>query len=59
MALPKVPLLFTKPRTALADPFPAMTPILKCAQDGTGDYEAELGVVIEKSGPRGEKQKGP
>jgi 2-keto-4-pentenoate hydratase/2-oxohepta-3-ene-1,7-dioic acid hydratase in catechol pathway len=50
MALPKVPILFTKPRTALADPFPAVINIPKCAQDGTSDYEAELCVVIGKSG---------
>ena len=50
MALPKVPMLFTKPRTALADPYPADTRIPKCAQDGTSDYEAELCVVIKKAG---------
>lgn len=50
MELPKVPILFTKPRTALADPYPAAIPIPKCAQDGTSDYEAELCVVIGKSG---------
>lgn len=50
MALPKAPIMFTKPRTALADPYPAVTPIPKCAQDGTSDYEAELCVVIGKSG---------
>jgi 2-keto-4-pentenoate hydratase/2-oxohepta-3-ene-1,7-dioic acid hydratase in catechol pathway len=50
MALPKAPILFTKPRTALADPYPAVIPIPKCAQDGTSDYEAELCVVIGKSG---------
>lgn len=50
MALPKAPILFTKPRTALADPFPSAIPIPKAAQDGTSDYEAELCVVISKSG---------
>jgi len=50
MTLPKAPILFTKPRTALADPFPAALNIPKCAQDGTSDYEAELCVVIGKSG---------
>jgi 2-keto-4-pentenoate hydratase/2-oxohepta-3-ene-1,7-dioic acid hydratase in catechol pathway len=50
MALPKAPILFTKPRTALTDPYPAAIPIPKCAQDGTSDYEAELCVVIGKSG---------
>lgn len=50
MDLPKAPVLFTKPRTALADPYPAVIPVPKCAQDGTSDYEAELCVVIGKSG---------
>ncbi|KLP06380.1 bifunctional 4-hydroxyphenylacetate degradation enzyme [Fusarium fujikuroi] len=42
--------VFTKPRTALADPFPAAITIPKCAQDGSSDYEAELCVVIGKTG---------
>ncbi|KAL6245942.1 hypothetical protein RBB50_007095 [Rhinocladiella similis] len=50
MALPKAPILFTKPRTALADPYPAVIPVPKAAQDGTSDYEAELCVVIGKTG---------
>ena len=50
MALPAAPILFSKPRTALADPYPASIPIPKCAQDGTSDYEAELCVVISKPG---------
>ena len=50
MALPKAPILFTKPRSALTDPYPAAITIPKCAQDGTSDYEAELCVVIGKSG---------
>lgn len=50
MQLPKVPILFTKPRTALTDPYPAAATIPKCAQDGTSDYEAELCVVIGRSG---------
>ncbi|KAK5101053.1 hypothetical protein LTS08_004659 [Lithohypha guttulata] len=41
MALPQAPILFSKPRTALADPYPAAIPIPKAAQDGTSDYEAE------------------
>ncbi|KAF2971868.1 hypothetical protein GQX73_g1657 [Xylaria multiplex] len=49
-ALPPVPVLFTKPRTALADPYPAAVTIPKVAQDGTSDYEAELCVVIGRSG---------
>jgi len=50
MALPKAPILFTKPRHALADPYPAAIPVPKAAQDGTSDYEAELCVVIGKTG---------
>ncbi len=50
VALPKAPILFTKPRTALADPYPAAIPVPKAAQDGTSDYEAELCVVIGKTG---------
>src|SRR6202000_3542968 len=50
MALPKAPVLFTKPRTALADPYPSAIPVPKAAQDGTSDYEADLCVVIGKSG---------
>ncbi|KAI5459544.1 fumarylacetoacetate hydrolase [Mariannaea sp. PMI_226] len=48
--VPEVPVLFTKPRTALADPFPATITVPKCAQDGTSDYEGELCAVIGKSG---------
>ena len=50
MQLPKASILFTKPRTALNDPYPSAVVIPKCAQDGTSDYEAELCVVIGKSG---------
>jgi 2-keto-4-pentenoate hydratase/2-oxohepta-3-ene-1,7-dioic acid hydratase in catechol pathway len=50
MALPKAPILFVKPRTALADPYPGTVPIPTGAQDGTSDYEAELCVVIGKTG---------
>ncbi|KAK4551609.1 hypothetical protein LTR86_011033 [Recurvomyces mirabilis] len=50
LALPDRPILFTKPRTALADPYPAVTSIPKCAQDGSSDYEAELCFVIKKTG---------
>lgn len=39
-----------KPRTALTDPFPTAVTIPLCAQDGTSDYEAELCVVIGKTG---------
>ncbi|KAL3481294.1 fumarylacetoacetate hydrolase [Aspergillus californicus] len=50
LALPKAPILFTKPRSALSGPFPASINIPKCAQDGTSDYEAELCLVIGKTG---------
>ncbi|KAL4891190.1 2-keto-4-pentenoate hydratase [Aspergillus ambiguus] len=50
MSLPSVPTLFTKPRTAICDPYPATINIPQCAQDGTSDYEAELCVVIGKTG---------
>lgn len=50
LPLPKAPILFTKPRTALSDPYPAAVNIPKCAQDGTGDDEAELCVVIGRDG---------
>jgi 2-keto-4-pentenoate hydratase/2-oxohepta-3-ene-1,7-dioic acid hydratase in catechol pathway len=50
MPPPKAPVLFSKPRHALTDPWPAVIPIPKAAQDGTSDYEAELCVVIGKTG---------
>ncbi|KAL3447766.1 hypothetical protein BJX65DRAFT_307819 [Aspergillus insuetus] len=50
LALPAAPILFTKPRTALSNPYPAAINIPKCAQDGTSDYEAELCLVIGKTG---------
>lgn len=50
MAIPKDPVLFTKPRTALVGPYPMTINVPKCAQDGTSDYEAELCVVIGKAG---------
>ncbi|KAJ5976214.1 2-keto-4-pentenoate hydratase [Penicillium waksmanii] len=50
MALPKAPILFTKPRSALIGPYPAAINIPKCAQDETSDYEAELCLVIGKTG---------
>jgi 2-keto-4-pentenoate hydratase/2-oxohepta-3-ene-1,7-dioic acid hydratase in catechol pathway len=48
--LPQVPVLFTKPRSALIDPYPATVNIPRCAQDGTSDYESELCLVIGKTG---------
>ncbi|PQE12292.1 fumarylacetoacetate hydrolase protein [Rutstroemia sp. NJR-2017a BVV2] len=50
LPLPKAPILFTKPRTALAGPYPATINVPKAAQDGSSDYEAELCLVIGKTG---------
>ncbi|RMJ22007.1 Fumarylacetoacetate FAA hydrolase family [Aspergillus sp. HF37] len=50
MPIPDTPVLFVKPRTALSGPHPAKTNIPRFAQDGTSDYEAELSVVLSKSG---------
>ncbi|KAL2832196.1 hypothetical protein BJY01DRAFT_239903 [Aspergillus pseudoustus] len=47
---PSAPILFTKPGTAITDPFPAAIPIPRISQDGTADYEGELCVVIGKCG---------
>ncbi|KAK6581251.1 hypothetical protein PZA11_005942 [Diplocarpon coronariae] len=47
MDLPAVPVLFTKPSTALADPYPAPTIIPKhTLKDDSCDYESELVIVI-------------
>jgi len=50
LALPETPILFSKPRTALTGLFPDPVDIPEVAQDGTSDYEAELCVVIGKTG---------
>lgn len=50
MAIPDTPVLFVKPRTALNGPWPAKINVPKVAQDGTSDYEAELSIVISKTG---------
>lgn len=47
LAIPDVPVLFLKPATSLADPWPSPTILPKITQnDDTGDYEAELVIVI-------------
>lgn len=47
LPLPDVPVLFMKPSTSLADPWPAPTVLPKITQkDHTGDYESELVVVL-------------
>jgi 2-keto-4-pentenoate hydratase/2-oxohepta-3-ene-1,7-dioic acid hydratase in catechol pathway len=48
--IPKEPVLFVRPRTALNGPYPAAINIPKFVQDGTSDYEAELSIVIGKTG---------
>ncbi|POR38180.1 Uncharacterized protein TPAR_01619 [Tolypocladium paradoxum] len=50
MPIPDVPVLFIKPRTALNGPAPARITVPKIAQDGSSDYEAELSIVISKTG---------
>ncbi|KAF7982218.1 hypothetical protein HWV62_29412 [Athelia sp. TMB] len=50
LALPDVPVLFIKPETALADPYPAPTIIPRSQlSNNSTDYEAELCVVIGKT----------
>ncbi|KAF7125410.1 hypothetical protein CNMCM5793_001588 [Aspergillus hiratsukae] len=50
MPIPDVPVLFIKPRTALNGPHPAKINVPKIAQDGTSDYEAELTIILSKTG---------
>ena len=50
MPIPDTPVLFIKPRTALNGPAPAKINVPRIAQDGSSDYEAELSIVISKSG---------
>lgn len=50
MPIPSTPVLFVKPRAALAGPYPQKISVPKLAQDGSSDYEAELTVVIGKTG---------
>ncbi|KAF5714478.1 bifunctional 4-hydroxyphenylacetate degradation enzyme [Fusarium mundagurra] len=50
MDIPTIPTLFLKPNTALGDPWPSPTLLPKITQnDGSGDYESELAVVIGKA----------
>jgi 2-keto-4-pentenoate hydratase/2-oxohepta-3-ene-1,7-dioic acid hydratase in catechol pathway len=49
MDIPKVPVLFMKPSTSLADPYPAPTIIPKAVVgDNAADFESELAIVIGK-----------
>jgi len=50
MPIPEYPVLFVKPRHALSGPYPAKIVVPKFAQDGSSDYEAELTLVISKTG---------
>lgn len=50
MSIPEIPTLFLKPATALADPYPALTPIPKhTIESDSADYESELAVIIGKN----------
>ncbi|KAK3488182.1 uncharacterized protein B0T23DRAFT_387475 [Neurospora hispaniola] len=49
MSIPEIPTLFLKPATALADPYPAPTPIPKhTIESDSADYESELAIIIGK-----------
>lgn len=48
--IPEVPILLIKPRTSLNGPFPAKIPVSELAQDGSSDYEAELALILGKTG---------
>ena len=50
MPIPSHPVLFIKPRAALCGPFPQKISVPKLCQDETSDYEAELTIVIGKTG---------
>jgi 2-keto-4-pentenoate hydratase/2-oxohepta-3-ene-1,7-dioic acid hydratase in catechol pathway len=50
MPIPDSPVLFIKSRTALMGPYPEKISIPKVAQDGSSDYEAELTIIISKTG---------
>lgn len=50
MPIPSHPVLFVKPRAALCGPYPQKISVPKVCQDGTSDYEAELTVIIGKTG---------
>lgn len=42
--------MFTKPQSALGDPYSMTINISKSAQGGSSDYEAELAFVVGKTG---------
>lgn len=50
MAIPEIPVVFMKPSTSLADPYPAPTIIPKSQlSTDTCDYESELVIVIGRT----------
>lgn len=57
MPIPNEPVLFIKPRTALTGSYPAKIVVPKAVQDGTSDYEAELTIIIGKTGKDIPKEK--
>lgn len=50
MPIPTHPVLFIKPRQAISGPYPQKITVPKIAQDSTSDYEAELTIIIGKTG---------
>ncbi|RSL90138.1 hypothetical protein CEP52_014686, partial [Fusarium oligoseptatum] len=50
MPVPETPILFIKPRNTISGPFPEPISIPRVAQDGTSDYEAELAIVMGRTG---------
>ncbi|PTB51416.1 hypothetical protein M431DRAFT_498667 [Trichoderma harzianum CBS 226.95] len=48
--IPKEPVLFIKPRTAISSPYPTTINVAKIGQDSSSDYEAELAFIIAKDG---------
>ncbi|KAL5363811.1 hypothetical protein BJX96DRAFT_167788 [Aspergillus floccosus] len=50
MPIPDVPVLFIRPRMALNGPFPAKINVPRIAQDGSSDYEADLSIIMSKTG---------
>ena len=57
MPIPSHPVLFIKPRAALCGPYPQKISVPKVCQDGTSDYEAELTIIIGKTGREIPKEK--
>ncbi|KAL8276795.1 hypothetical protein RQP46_010800 [Phenoliferia psychrophenolica] len=49
LPLPKVPVLFLKPATALSGPYPDPIVVGKGWQDGQADYETEMSVILGRT----------